>query len=192
MTDTWELPPYELYAPWDPNIDHTPPPLTSVDGPAQPVLKIPVAGPSPFNTLAVVRGRAFIGSGPISDGTMHRVDSVVRTHLVIPEFDRDVPLGNQLAHSTTASILAMASGPEKEVFADDGSHFTIAIDEVVADPHVDPDTGRYSVTVRTACEHHQTSTAQWLEMTSWVLYREPEQVAPGGPSPRRLILRRPR
>jgi|GEM_PF-6730249 len=168
---TWEIP--SGFIPIYPGVDYTPPPIPSVDGPAQHVLKIPVAGPAPFNTLAVVRGRGAIGSGLISDDEMHRTVWRVSTHLKIPSYDPDRPVLDQLRHSTAASIVAMSSGGQIGIEHDDGSDFQVAVDEIVAEPYVDEDTKRFYVDIRTANLHNQTSSVDYLEMTSWVLYYDP-------------------
>lgn len=190
MTNNWDLPPYAVYDPSNPNIDHTPPPLTTMDGPAQPIVRIPVAGPAPFNTLAVVRGRAMIGSGPISDGRMHRYTWTASTHLHIPDFDHDRPVLDQVRHSTSATILAMSSWVQRGIENDDGSEFTVAVDAIHPEAVIGDD-GRFSVAIDTANSHNQTSSSDFLEMTSWVLYFDPETDPVHVPVPldRRLIER---
>lgn len=173
MTRKWDVPPGEIYQPWNPNIDHTPAPIMTVDGPAQPVVTIPVVGPRRFNTLAVVRGRGWIGAGPISDGLMHHQTTVVSTHLIIPDFDASRPVLDQVQHSTSATILAMSSGAQLGIENDDGSSFTVAVD-AIHDEAIIGDDGRFSVAIDTANSHDQTSSADFLEMTSWVLYFDPD------------------
>lgn len=173
MTDRWDLPPFAIFQPGNPNVDHTPPPITTMDGPSQPIVRIPVAGPEPFNTLAIVRGRAMIGSGGISDDTMHRLRSVAMTHLVIPGFDPARPVLDQVRHSTSASILAMSSWVQRGIENDDGSSFVIAIDDIDEVAVIDEQSGRFGVAIDTANSHDQTSSSDFLEMTSWVLYADP-------------------
>jgi len=171
---TWEV---EIaIVPIIPGVDYTPPPITSVNGPAQPVVKMPIAGPAPFNTLAVARGRGLIGSGPISDDTLHRTTWRSMTHLKIPGIDHDRPLSEQLVHSSTASILAISSGDQVGIEYDSGSNFQIAIDVVHAEAYVDETTGRFGVDFDTASLHNQTSSSDFFEMTTWVMYFDPDTV----------------
>ncbi len=176
MTGNWDVAPGQIFQPDNPNIDHTLPPITTVDGPAQPIVRIPVVGPAPFNTLAIVRGRAWIGEGPISDGRMHHRTSLVSTHLTIPGFDPGRPVLEQVRHSTSATILAISSGAQRGIENDDGSEFVIAVDAVHEEARI-ADDGRFSVAIDTANSHYQTSSADFLEMTSWVLYHDPDAKA---------------
>ena len=41
-----------------------------------PVLRIPVTGPDPFNTLIVVRGMVPVQLYAVADGDLHRSDAV--------------------------------------------------------------------------------------------------------------------
>jgi hypothetical protein len=169
---TWEVVVGGLALPL-PGVDQTPPPLPSVDGPAQAVVTIPIAGPAPYNTLAIARGRGVIGSGPIFDDELHPTVWRSMTHLHVPGIDHDRPLSEQLVHSTTASILTVSSldqlGPEH----DGGSDFLIAIDAVRAEAYVDETTGRFGVDIETVNRHDQTGSVDFLEMTTWVMYYDP-------------------
>jgi len=172
---TWEVFVVDIALPGD-GLDHTPPPIASVDGLAQPVVKIPIAGPAPYNTLAVARGRGVIGRGKVSDDFAHRATWRSMTHLKIPGIDHDRPLSEQLVHSSTACIITMSSGAQLGPEHDSGSNFLIAIDAVIAEAYVDEATGRFGVDVETVNRHNQTSSGDFFEMTTWVMYYDPDTV----------------
>ncbi|WEK12788.1 MAG: hypothetical protein P0Y48_09950 [Candidatus Microbacterium phytovorans] len=181
MTETWMLGPFVMPDPWNPYLDHTPPPISDIDGPAPPVIRIPIAGPDPFNTLAIVRGRSFISHGPISDGKLDRgVRRLIPTHLTIPGFDPERPVSEQVRHSSVASIVTISSGGQRNPENDAGSDFIIAVDALDPDPTIDRN-GRYYLTAVTASSHDQTSSGDFLEMTSWVAYYDPAMTLPPEP-----------
>ena len=178
MSDQWLVAGYAGPPLWVPGADGRPPLIGDVGGPAQPIIKVPVVGPEPFNTLAIVRGRGGIGEFGIADGEIDRVSSTVWTRLVLPTFDPSRPVSEQIKHSSTASLLCMSSraqlGPENDA----GSEFTVAIDTIRADPAM-TETGQFGLVVNTASSHYQTTSMSFLETSSWVLYYDPETVAPG-------------
>ena len=68
----------------------------------QPVLRIPVVGPWPFNTLVVVKCRFGVTANRYSDGKLLRRKIVVPTNFSLIGFDPRVPPPSQ--HSTSATL----------------------------------------------------------------------------------------
>ncbi|KQO98537.1 hypothetical protein [Leifsonia sp. Leaf264] len=153
------------------------------DDHAQPIVKIPVTGPAPFNTLAVVRGRAIVGDGFVSNDRPKPERRLVSTHLKIPDYDMERPWQEQLQHSTTASLFHL-SQTDQTGSTDAGAHFIAAIDSIVFEPVINEDTGRLSINIDTNKLGDQVTAIHFLEMTSWVLYFDPKTVKPGTPKPR--------
>lgn len=88
-----------------------------------PVVRIPVAGPPPFNTLAIVRSRLWgllVGTGAIR--RVH-IDNFP-TGLTVRRFDPDRPEQHFVQHSTAVGITALQ-------LSDDNT-FTVALDSVDA------------------------------------------------------------
>jgi hypothetical protein len=125
-----------------------------------PVVRIPVAGPAPFNTLVVVRCTASSGTIHVSNGKLNRWRSVHWTPFVIAEHDpRTDPV---FQHSTTAVLQMMQ--------ASDDTSFVVAVDGV--DAGFD-ETGRWIVSVETADASERVFSTHRLYVSSWILCYEP-------------------
>jgi hypothetical protein len=127
----------------------------------QPVVRIPVIGPEPFNTLVVVRGRFSLTDYRKSDGKLHQFKWALPTNFSLIGFDPRVPPPSR--HSTTVTLQML------QVSGD--TNFAAAADAV--DQGYFDDTGRWTVVVRVASEADQVYAAWMAYLSSWVLCFEP-------------------
>lgn len=126
-----------------------------------PVVRVPVAGPEPYNTLAIVRGAFPVVPGvKIADGHIHRTQmSGATTFELVGHDPRVEPVFD---HSTTISL--------QMIQQDDDAAFTWAVDTV--DASFD-DRGRWTITVDTAWSlDNELGTAR-AYFSSWILCHEP-------------------
>jgi hypothetical protein len=134
-------------------------PLTESD----PIVRIPVAGPEPFNTLAVVRGFLPMGiwgqPGP-PDGRLYRETFSVRTSFKLAGHSRGaIPAAR---HSTAAALRYLFLGTD--------TSFTAALDKL--DGRFDED-GWWLLDVGTGLLSDHAN-GQWLfHFSSFVLCNEP-------------------
>ncbi|MGO1075135.1 hypothetical protein, partial [Inquilinus sp. CA228] len=133
----------------------------------QPVLRSAVPGPGPFNSLVLVRGT--LPAGAVETNATF----AIRTNFELAGFDPMSP--PPFKHSSTAA-LRQPGGPEAEIDAIDHGYFD--------------DAGRWVLLVRgeSLCPHGT------VELTSWVMCREPPPAAtaaglPAGKSDARLAFR---
>jgi len=138
----------------------------------QPVIRIPVVGPAPFNTLAVVRTVAVVTQYSVADGMMDRQRLALGTNLVLTGYDPLQPEQQHVRHSSSATLRMIQISAETDILTDDNTSFTFAVDEVEADSKFD-ETGRWYVTVNVAASAVQVYAGGTMEVSSWVLCWEP-------------------
>ncbi len=138
----------------------------------QPVVRIPVAGPAPFNMLAVVRTVAVVTQYSVADGLMDRQRLSLGTNLVLSGYDPLRPEQQLVRHSSSATVRMMQISAEVGALTDDNTNFTFAVDEVETESKLD-ETGRWYVTVDVAASVVQVYAGATMEVTSWVLCWEP-------------------
>jgi hypothetical protein len=145
-----------------------------------PVVKIPVRGPAPYNTLAVVQSRADITRWSWSLGELSRRSIPVGNGLRVARFDPNDPRQRQVAHSSSAVIRLMQITDESDfVTDDDNTTFVLAVDRVRAQSTID-DYGHWSLTIDVADSAWAVNGFAYAEITSWVLFYEPPAL-PGSP-----------
>lgn len=128
----------------------------------QPVVRSAVPGPEPFNSLVLVRGTLPAGAAG-RDGTF-----AVRTNFTLAGFDPMSP--PPFKHSSTVA-LRQAGAPEVEIDAIDHGYFD--------------DSGRWVLLVRGESLREHGA----VELTSWVMCREPPARRPAGLPDDRLAFR---
>jgi hypothetical protein len=133
----------------------------------QPVVRIPVAGPAPFNTLAVVRTEASGMLHSNAPGQLLRWRSTTETPLVLAGYDPRRPEQQHVVHSSSATLHMMQTS--------DGTDFVHAVDAVVAESTINED-GRWMVSIDSAAEAGKVTAATGVEISSWVLCFEPPLV----------------
>lgn len=148
------------------------------------VTRIPIGGPSPYNTLVVVSAGHFLAGGSAYGPTheiFHYPEQVVVTPFILQGFDQRVP--PVFEHST--SVALTATGPSKN---DD---FLFAIDTITG-AGFSPDNGTFQVTVNTTIEIPDEFVPQgtviaggyligaYLSISSYVLVYEPPIAASPG------------
>jgi hypothetical protein len=124
------------------------------------VTRIPVAGPAPYNTLAVVRTVVWVSKYSVSTGETHHDHVDIATDLIVRGFTEGDRLP-RASHSSTASLHMMQS-------SDDNS-FTIAVDVVTG---AFDETGTWVLTVDTAQAFSGVFAAVAAFASSWVLFSE--------------------
>ncbi|SFU10348.1 hypothetical protein SAMN05660657_05715 [Geodermatophilus amargosae] len=146
-----------------------PPPIPLDEQP--PVIRIPVAGSAPFNTLAVVWA---VGLGTLApaDGKLHKFRVTWPTNLVLTGYDPLRPEQQRVLHSSSAWIRTTAIDPQSGIFSDANTSFTSAVDEVQAESKLDED-GRWHISVDVASSAVDANTVTQVEISSWVLCWEP-------------------
>ncbi|WP_396928740.1 hypothetical protein [Mycolicibacterium sp.] len=148
----------------------------------QPVLRIPVKGPAPFNTLAVVRTQVPVTNYRVSDGVLQRRTFTIPTKLVHKDFDPTEPdTVFDVVHSSTATLHMMEITDEVGFPTDDGNtKFQLAVDSIHSDSKFD-ETGRWCVTIDVADQLTDVFSAALAEISSWVLIRENKTSTPHSP-----------
>jgi hypothetical protein len=126
------------------------------------IVRIPISGPAPFNTLVVVRGffpdQGLYWRNDWSDGRFHRQSFSVRTPFVLTGF---VP-GQLFKHSTAAALRYLYLQPD--------TAFTWAVDTI--DGHFSDD-GEWRLDVGTASLVDNAWSAAQCHFSSFVLCYEP-------------------
>lgn len=132
----------------------------------QQILRIPVAGPDPFNTLVVVRSIMTQGGLIMADNDLHRFPFVpMKTHFKLRGFDPLVyPPSSQPPHQHSTCVVVNWHQQ------DDDAAFVIAADEVAG--HFD-DEGNWTVLVSVAGQFDHETGLIIMNMSSWVLCYEP-------------------
>lgn len=126
-----------------------------------PVVRIPVAGPEPFNTLAVVRCQVTaIGRTHVSDGQTRRYRLSYGTAFTLAGFDPRIKPASQHSSAVTLQMIQ----------ASDDTTFIVAVDTV--DGAFD-ENGRWTVTVDVADEFDGVIAFAHGVVSSWVLCHEP-------------------
>jgi hypothetical protein len=134
----------------------------------QPVVRIPVAGPAPFNTVAVVRTVVPLFSYGWASGELERLRVTMPTSLRAPS----AVGGPAPVHSSSGSIRMMQITAETDFMTDDdNTDFVLSLDGVDPVSGFD-ENGRWHVTVDVAGSLWQVNAAATAEVTSWVLFHE--------------------
>lgn len=135
---------------------------------AQPVVRIPVAGPAPFDTVAVVRTVVGLTTYGWAGGEVERQRLTLPTPLLAP----GAVGGPAPVHSSSATLRMMQISAEQDfVTNDDNTDFVLAVDSI--DPVSGFDEhGRWHVTVEAAASVWQVFAGATAEVSSWVLFRE--------------------
>ncbi|GAA3625629.1 hypothetical protein GCM10022223_48500 [Kineosporia mesophila] len=156
---------------------HLPYPYPLID--LQPVVRIPVAGPAPYNTLAVVRTVTFLGEISYSDGTLRHHTFDVATALYLTDYRPDRPQQQQVQHSSTGTVRLMDVGKQGggNPFLDSNTDFVISLDSIDTESSIDED-GRWSVRCHASDSYDQVWATAQAEITSWVLCYEPPDARP--------------
>lgn len=137
-----------------------------------PIVKIPVAGPAPFNMLATVRSVLY-GGAVAPDGQLHPVHVLdYPTALTVERFDPDRPEQHYLLHSTSVGLRLMNLDKQIGLLADNNTTFTVAIDSVDATSRFD-EHGNWLLSFSSAISSDMSNGMIGYVATSWVLYYEP-------------------
>jgi hypothetical protein len=129
------------------------------------VVRIPIAGPKPYNTLVAVRETISTGLTTPADGNLHRTPGVFTTSFHLKDYDptADVPY----EHSTTAVIYHLS--------LEDDTSFLAAYDALDA---AFDDSGQWIVTVDTAAYSDGEAIGSYAAVSSWILCYEPPREHP--------------
>jgi hypothetical protein len=132
----------------------------------QRVVRIPIAGPEPFNTLVVVR--ETVASGPLWPYGFHRSTPEYKTSFVLSGFQPGPDADNPCKHSTSLVMYHLDLGND--------TSFLAAFDEV-KEAGFDP-SGTWVVRVQAAVSIDRSLIgSNWLrtfaQISSWVLCNEP-------------------
>ena len=140
----------------------------------QPVVRVPIAGPVPFNTLAVVRAIAPVGPGGWASGELRRMTFDVPTPLKLRGYRPERPEQQTVEHSSSATIRMMqiTEGDAPHI-GDWNINWVYAIDKVHTRSKI-ADDGRWIVTLDTANSVDQRFAVAICEITSWVMFWEGE------------------
>lgn len=155
----------------------TPPKYAPAVSPS-PIVRIPIAGPGRFNTLAVLRHRWNIveQTGP-ADGELHRWTITVATPLKIPGYTPELDTSEQVRHSTSANLFAYQAGPEVSdgpiPTADDGAEFTWAVDRIHDEVQIVGEDAQVALRIDVAYQSYQVLSNAFIEASSWVMYHDP-------------------
>lgn len=125
----------------------------------QGVVRIPVAGPAPFNTLVVVRGWVAGAGGP-ADDVLRGVRFKIETDFVLARFDQRKP--HRYQHSTTAVL--------QLIQADGDTSFVAAINKVGG---CFDKRGTWVIMVDVAGQFDGVNASTGGYYSSWVLCHEP-------------------
>ncbi len=125
-----------------------------------PVLRIPVIGPAPYNTLVVVRGRGPLTQYRWAGDDLNRFDYIAGTGFKLIGFDPRVP--PPFEHSTTGTI--------NMIQTTDDSAFVCAIDDVTG--FFDAQ-GNWAMAVKAADQWDQVFAGATANFSSWILCYEP-------------------
>jgi len=132
-------------------------------------LRIPVAGPAPYNALAVVQTIVYLTAYRAADDVLRRRTIDVPTKLVVTAVDPLAPGRHPVQHSTTGTIRMMQTT--------DDTSFVIALDRVSTESHFDA-RGQWWFTVDVAAQFDQVFAGGSALLTSWVLYLDPHAADP--------------
>jgi hypothetical protein len=133
----------------------------------QKVLRIPISGPEPFNTLVLVRGYCFSSVGGLADDTLRRLRYGVITEFHLRGYDELTP--PEFRHSTIAATQMMQARTD--------TPFVVGIDAVDGffGPH-----GNWIVAIDIGSQWHTRAASSSCYYSSWVLCKEPP-LPPGLP-----------
>jgi hypothetical protein len=131
----------------------------------QQVVRVPVAGPGPYNTLVVLRQTCGIMGTPD--------EYTVATDLVLAGWASRNDEQRKVEHSTMGTIRIMATTGQKWLTDDDNIIFTYALDKVADCYHID-DNGRFHLRYKSASSFGEFEYAgAAVEFSSWVLCWQP-------------------
>lgn len=140
----------------------------------QPCIRVPVAGPRPFNTLAIVRG-VGPGAGGWSNGATYRSRATILTGFLLAGFDQRVPPAVQ--HSTLVALHRSQSTTDCE--------FLFATDTITGSFS---SMGVWTVQVDTAGQADDQALAEFgFTYSSWVMCYEPPIVNSSPPAQSRKL-----
>lgn len=141
----------------------------------QRVVRVPIAGPAPFNTLAIVRSIGPLGPGGWASGEIGRVTYDIRTDLKLLGYRPDRPEQQTVQHSSSATIRMMqVSDPgDAPRIGDENTRWVWAVDSVHIGSRISED-GHWIVTIDTANAVDQRVACATCEITSWVMFWEGE------------------
>jgi hypothetical protein len=143
-----------------------------------PVVRIPIAGPEPYNTLAVVRAR--LGSQTaVANGKIFREKVTFATSFTL--IGHDPRIKPAFEHSTMADIWLIAQ--------DDDAEFLYAVDTVTG---AFGDDGNWQITADVVAAVDGENSVLGLIASSWILCHEPPvdpQNNPGSPTQQGLRMR---
>lgn len=126
----------------------------------QPVIRLPVARPSPFNTLVIVRG-VGLGQGGWSNGNTYRSRATMYTDFQLAGFDQRVPPPMQ--HSTSVTVHRAQATTDCE--------FLFATDTITGSFSA---MGVWTVQIELAGQADDEALAEFgFSYSSWVLCYEP-------------------
>lgn len=136
-------------------------------------LRIPVTGPAPYNTLAVVHHFEFVAFVPPSDDSYYKTQLVVKSHFRLQGFDQRIQYPSP-EHSTTVNLTHLST--------DRDPSWLVAIDAV--DGFFSDDDGTWCVRFDFASKKDAALGATF-DLCSWVLcYETPLSADAGRVSPR--------
>ena len=140
----------------------------------QPVLRIPITGPAPYNTLAVLRTIAPLGPTQWATGDLRRTTFDIKTDLNLMGYRPDRPEQQTVHHSSSATIrmmqIAEGDGPH---LGDWNTTWVYAVDRVHPESKIDED-GNWIVTVDSASAIDGRLAVGSCEISSWVMFWEGE------------------
>ncbi|GAT01222.1 hypothetical protein [Mycolicibacterium fortuitum] len=133
------------------------------------VIRIPIAGPQPYNTLAYIRfAPTNIANEvrPVVPGHLAHVTKISPSPLVISGYNPNDPRQQHVEHSSTAVLTSL--------FASDDGSFTAAADFIEPTAKID-ETGRVVYTWQWAARFDEDLLSFVACITSWVLLYEPRR-----------------
>jgi hypothetical protein len=127
----------------------------------QAVIRIPIPGPAPFNTLVIVRGYAYSSIGAWADDILKYGIVGIKTRFDLAGHDRDREPNPPFSHSTIAA--------QQMIQTNFSTSFVVAIDEVGGffDEH-----GTWIVALRIASQWDEVIASSACYYSSWILCNE--------------------
>ncbi|MGI5246053.1 hypothetical protein [Dactylosporangium sp. CA-139066] len=123
------------------------------------VLRLPAAGPAPFNSLVVVRGRIHLTAPSVSDGSLRRFRLTVRTPFTLGGFEAGTAPSYRDSSAVALGMLQCS----------DRTPFTVAVDGVRG---AFDDEGRWTLAVEARGSWSGVLAAASGYYSSWILCRE--------------------
>jgi hypothetical protein len=143
-----------------------------------PVVRVPILGPPPFNTLArVVTICGGNSALPEPAGHLRHQTVLWPTELVVRGYDPARPEFQHVRHSSTGFVRTME--------IENDSRFTIALNEILTESSFDTSLsqlGRWVITYKIGFEF-SVHAFIGFEIVSWVLFHEDRDAPPRPPDP---------